>query len=67
MLGIIESFEKEDYKSKKGNDFIDGGSVNYHLIYKQKVINIKRVNDSSDKQIQFNNLVFDIIKKTNLD
>ncbi|KIX19849.1 hypothetical protein SY27_17545 [Flavobacterium sp. 316] len=67
LLGIIESFEKEDYKSKKGIGFIDGGFVNYHLVYKEKVVNIKRINDSSDKQVRFNNLVFDIIKKSNID
>lgn len=67
LLDLIKSFEQDDYESKKGTDFIDGGFVKYHLVYKEKVVDIKRINNSSNKQVQLNNLVFDIIKKSNLD
>ncbi len=62
LLDIINSFEEKDFESKKESSTIDGGFVNYHLIYKDTVKNIKRVNNSSEKQVQFNNFIFSLIE-----
>lgn len=62
LLAIVNSFEEKDFESKNVNNTMDGAFVNYHLIYTDNVVNIERVNNSTEKHVQFNNLIFSLLK-----